>query len=218
MPHLLNHYQMIRRLGSGGFGEVWLVSDRRALLSPLRAMKRLNPPSAVSQDILSRIRYSFEREARILKKLNGTHNQIPQLYDYFEEGGQLYLVQEFIEGDNLSDVIKQDGKFTEGLARQFLIDALPVLEHLHTHDLIHRDIKPRNIIIRDCDNKPVFVDFGIAKADMTVILDTNGHPATFLHLGTPGYTAPEQWEGRAVSASDLFSLGRTTMVLSELPW
>lgn len=148
----------------------------------------------------------FAAEAVILDEL-GRHPQIPQLYDYFTQNEHQYLVQEWIEGDNLTQVLQKQGTFDEKRICQLLNALLPVLAFVHQHQIIHRDIKPENIL--SCsDGTLVLVDFGAAKAVSARALDRTG-----TIIGSPEYIAPEQLRGKAVISSDIYSLGVTCLHL-----
>ncbi|GAC1494580.1 MAG: hypothetical protein NVS2B14_08170 [Chamaesiphon sp.] len=136
----------------------------------------------------------------------GNHPQIPELLDYFEQDGQQYLVQEFIDGKNLEQELAESGAFKEVQIHQFLQDLLPVLQFVHEQQVIHRDIKPANIIRRSSDTQLILVDFGTAKFATSTAL-------TGTAIGTAEYAAPEQIRGKATFGSDLYSLGVTCIYL-----
>jgi serine/threonine protein kinase, bacterial len=98
--------------------------------------------------------------------LNGKleHPQIPRLLDYFEERQSFYLVQDFVSGITLHQEIRKEGLFNEDKIRKFLVEILPIIQYVHSKEIIHRDIKPANIIRRDQDNKLVLIDFGAVKS------------------------------------------------------
>ena len=104
----------------------------------------------------------FRQEARQLEQLGKHHPQIPELLAHFELGSGLYLVQEFIDGQDLLQELKQEGAFDETKIRQLLNDLLPVLQFIHSQRIIHRDIKPENIIRCQQDSRFVLVDFGVS--------------------------------------------------------
>jgi serine/threonine protein kinase len=124
------------------------------------------------------------------------------------EDQQQYLVQEYVEGQNLEQELKNQGVFTQQKIYRLLLDLLPVLEFVHSKNVIHRDIKPENIIRRKQDNKLVLVDFGAAKS-----LTPNNRSVTGTIIGSFSYMAPEQGNGKAIRASDLYSLGVTCLYL-----
>jgi WD40 repeat protein len=139
-----------------------------------------------------------------LEKLGKQHPQIPELFAHVELGIGLFLVQEFIDGQNLLQGLKQEGAFYEDKIWQLLNDLIPVLQFIHSQQVIHRDIKPDNIIRRQVDGKLFLVDFGVSKFATETALARTGTV-----IGSQGYAAPEQSEGKAYFSSDLFGLGRT---------
>jgi len=148
----------------------------------------------------------FQQEAVRLDEL-GKHPQIPNLLAYFTQDERQYLVQEFIDGQNLAQVLAAEGTFNQIQIRDLLKSLLPLLEFIHTHHIIHRDIKPENIIRRR-DGQLMLVDFGAAKYATGIALLQTGTT-----IGTPEFIAPEQGKGKAVFASDLYSLGVTCIHL-----
>ncbi len=157
----------------------------------------------------------FQREAAILEKLGNEHRQIPELYAYFygQADQQFYLVQEWIDGDTLSSIIHQQGRLAETEVRRLLIAILPVFDYVHRQSIIHRDVKPENIIVRRLDQQPVLIDFGAVRETMGTALNSQGRPTQSIIIGTPGYMASEQSIGRPVYSSDLYSLGLTAIYL-----
>jgi serine/threonine protein kinase len=144
----------------------------------------------------------FQREAEKLDELK--HEQIPTVYDYFSVGNSLYLGQEFIEGETLLQEYQREGRFSEQKIKEILRELLPVLAYLHSKGLIHRDIKPDNLMRRRTDGKLMLIDFGGIK-EQTSQMGTG--------LYTPGYAAYEHIMGRAVATSDLYSLAATCVRL-----
>lgn len=181
-----NRYRIIKTLGSGGFGETYLAEDTQMPSQRRCVIKQLKPIQNNTQ-IYQLVQKRFQREAAILEELGSTSNQIPSLYAYFQFNDQFYLVQELIAGDTVTEKIQQHGILTENAVREILLSLLPVLEYVHSKRIIHRDIKPDNIILRHHDGKPV--------------------------LGTPGFMPSEQASGRPVYSSDLYSLGLTAIYL-----
>jgi hypothetical protein len=149
----------------------------------------------------------FRQETAHLGELSD-HPQLPELYAYFEREQRQYLVQEFVVGPSLLYQMQASGTFDEQQIRGLLQDILPVLQFLHDHQVIHRDIKPANLIRRQESGLLTLVDFGAAKR-----MTQSGLGKTGTVLGSAEYTAPEQLRGRAVFASDLYSLGVTCVHL-----
>lgn len=209
---LNNRYRIIHSLGSGGFGETFLAEDTQMPSLRRCVIKQLKPIYNNPQ-IYQLVQERFQREAAILEELGGSNVQIPGLYAYFQLNGQFYLVQEYIEGDTLIAKVKQQGVFSESAVRQLLLTLLPVLEYVHSKHIIHRDIKPDNIILRHRDEKPVLIDFGSVREIMGTVINSQGSLASSIIIGTPGYMPSEQAMGRPVYVSDLYSLGMTVIYL-----
>jgi serine/threonine protein kinase, bacterial len=209
---LNNRYQVIRTLGAGGFGETFLAEDTH-MPSKRRCVIKLLKPIHNNPQVYQLVQQRFEREAAILEELGGATDQIPSLYAYFESEGQFYLVQEWIEGDTLSAKVQKQGVFNENSVQELLANLLPVLEYVHGKYIVHRDIKPDNIILRYRDGKPVLIDFGAVRESMGTAINSQGNPTSSIVIGTPGYMPSEQAMGRPVYASDLYSLGMTAIYL-----
>ncbi|MCD8487330.1 MAG: serine/threonine protein kinase [Desertifilum sp.] len=210
---LLNHrYRIIRSLGVGGFGETFLAEDTQMPSKRRCAIKQLKPildnPQA---DRMARQR--FTREATVLERLGELNPQIPQLYAYFQDNGYFYLVQEWIEGLTLSQQVLLKGIFSENAVRRILLSLLAVLQQVHSQQIVHRDIKPDNIILRQSDGQPVLIDFGAVKEAMGTHLSPQGQYIPSIVIGTPGYMPAEQALGRPIYSSDLYSLGLTAIYL-----
>jgi serine/threonine protein kinase, bacterial len=218
---LLNdRYQIIRTLGSGGFGDTFLAEDTHMPSRRLCVVKRLRPIQANSE-VNQLVQDRFQREAAILESLGSGHSQIPQLYAYFYSPAdqQFYLVQEWVDGETLSALVRQQGKLNEVEVRQILISLLPVFDYVHSQGIIHRDVKPDNIIVRRSivqnqvqNQQPVLIDFGAVRETMAAGAKSQGH-STSIVIGTPGYMPSEQSVGRPVFSSDLYSLGMTAIYL-----
>ncbi|MFH7025916.1 MAG: protein kinase [Heteroscytonema crispum UTEX LB 1556] len=209
---LNNRYQVIRTLGGGGFGETFLAEDIQ-MPSKRRCVIKLLKPIQNNPQIYQLVQERFQREAAILEDLGGTSDQIPTLYAYFQSEGQFYLVQEWIEGDTLTVAFQQQGQKSESAVREIFVNLLPVLSYVHSKRIIHRDIKPDNIILRDRDRKPVLIDFGAVRESMGTVINSQGNPTSSIVIGTPGYMPSEQAMGRPVYCSDLYSLGMTAIYL-----
>ena len=221
---LQQRYRAINLISQGGFSRTFLAVDKSESPCVLKQLwtKNLTPEAAKKAIAL------FQQEAQRLEEL-GQHPQIPTLLAHFEENHYLYLVQEFIDGLNLAKVVEEEGTFSEAQIWQLLDDLLPVLKFIHDHQIIHRDIKPENIIRRSSlptvsplnqagthtrrfgeveKSQLVLVDFGAAK----LITGVNALNAG-TRIGSPEYVAPEQARGKAVFASDLYSLGVSCIYL-----
>lgn len=209
---LTSRYRVIQTLGSGGFGETFLAEDTQ-MPSRRRCVVKLLKPITSNPQIYQLVQERFEREAAILEELGGKNEQIPSLYAYFEADGQFYLVQEWIQGVTLSKVVRDRGLLDEDQVRGILSQILPILEFVHQQRIIHRDIKPDNIILRQHDGKPVLIDFGAVRESMGTSLNSQGNTTSSIVIGTPGYMPSEQAMGRPMYASDLYSLGMTAVYL-----
>ncbi|MBD1813222.1 serine/threonine protein kinase, partial [Microcoleus vaginatus DQ-U2] len=213
---LRERYRAIKPLGRGGFGRTFLAIDEDKPSKPRCAIKQFFP---LSQGTSSSEKAAelFNREAVRLDEL-GKHPQIPELLAHFQQERYQYLVQEFIEGQNLQEELARTGPFSQSQILSLLKDLLPVLQFVHDRSVIHRDIKPPNIIRRRISQTPiiytyptltgelVLVDFGAAKV-------VEGLRETGTVIGSPEFVAPEQIRGQAVYASDLYSLGVTCIYL-----
>ncbi|MFP4007156.1 MAG: SUMF1/EgtB/PvdO family nonheme iron enzyme [Spirulinaceae cyanobacterium] len=207
---LRQRYQITQRLGAGGFGETYLAEDLGIPVTPKpkRVVKHLKP-----QQQHPAIKRLFEQEGAILYKL-GQHNQIPQLFEYFEDNGQFFLIQEYIEGQDLESEIQQSQQiWTEAQVIEFLQEMLEILSFVHSHNIIHRDIKPANIMRRKQDNKLVLIDFCIVKELSTTRINSRGQTMASISIGTPGYMASEQGIGKPRLSSDVYALGKTAIEL-----
>jgi serine/threonine-protein kinase len=208
---LNNRYQILSTLGRGGFGETFLATDTYLPSQKKCVIKQLKPVIQEPQ-IPQWIQDRFKQEACILEYLGEQHHQIPRLYAYFTEVGNFYLVQEWIDGITLTEQVAQQGTLSESEVQEILVKILPVLDFVHAQRIVHRDIKPDNIILRSDDRMPVLIDFGAMKEAMTTIVTINGY-STSMAIGTQGYMAPEQAAGRPIYSSDLYSLGLTAVYL-----
>lgn len=208
---LRDRYRAIKAIGQGGFGRTFLAVDEDKPSKPRCVIKQFLPaetqliPSASNRNS-KKAAELFEQEAMRLDEL-GKHPQIPELLAYSIQDSRQYVVQEFIDGQNLAQIVETEGRFTENQILDLLNSLLPVLHFIHSHNVIHRDIKPGNIIRRP-DQQLVLVDFGAAKiATGTALLKTG------TSIGSPEYIAPEQARGKAFFTSDLYSLGVTCLYL-----
>lgn len=201
---LVERYRALNVLGIGGFGRTLLAEDIYQPSQPRCVIKQFYPQG---QNNFQKAAKLFRAEAIRLEEL-GKHPQIPQLLAHFQQDNHLYIVQDFIDGQNLAQELAECGAFPEAGIYHLLRDLLPVLHFIHQGKVIHRDIKPDNIIRRQCDRKLVLVDFGAAKYATATALAKTGTT-----IGSAGYAAPEQTFGKARFASDIYSLGVTCIHL-----
>lgn len=186
----------------GGFGRTYLAEDVHKL-NECCVVKQFAPKLQGTGALRKAIEL-FKQEASRLQEL-GEHPQIPTLLAYFEQNTYLFLVQQFVDGQNLLKEWERRGSYSETEIRELLLDLLPVLKFIHVRGVIHRDIKPQNIIRRQSDGRLVLIDFGASK-QLTATVQTKMGTV----IGSHGYTALEQMQyGKAYPASDLFSLGAT---------
>jgi serine/threonine-protein kinase len=203
---LLDHrYQVVRVLATGGFGQTYIAQDTRRPGNPICVVKHLKGANS-DPKIFETAKRLFQSEAETLEKL-GNHDQIPRLLAYFDENKEFYLVQEFIEGHTLSEELVPSQRWSESEVIQMLLEVLNILEFVHREGVIHRDIKPDNIIRRTSDNKLVLVDFGAVKQLRSPNLTFAGQTTATVAIGTPGYMSTEQGQGKPRPNSDIYSLG-----------
>ncbi|MCS7283022.1 MAG: serine/threonine protein kinase, partial [Anaerolineae bacterium] len=201
---LQNRYRIISMLGQGGMGAVYRAWDTR--LEVHVAVKEMTPQPGLDSQTLAQLRQQFRQEATILARLS--HPHLVRVTDFFEEGGNAYLVMDFVEGQSLADLIGQHGALPENQVLGWTAQLLDALAYCHSKGIIHRDIKPQNVIIRP-DGRAVLVDFGLVK------LWDPRDPRTrtaMRGMGTPEYAPPEQYEmaaGHTDPRSDIYSLGAT---------
>ncbi len=199
---LQSRYEILAVQGVGGMGAVYRARDLRfSAVEKIVAVKEMNNTAPDAR--LRRIGIqNFEREANILASLS--HPSIPKIFDYFSEGQRSYLVLEFIEGENLEDLLEANPQpFTQEEVVEWALQICDVLAYLHSHKppVIFRDIKPGNLMMRHHDGRIMVIDFGIAK-----VFD---HGARGTMIGTEGYCPPEQYRGAAEPRGDLYALGAT---------
>ena len=208
LSKLRDRYRPIKSLGRGGFGKTYLAEYaeyddklKEKFVIKQCVIKQFAPQIQGTAG-LKKATELFLQEAEKLLKL-GKHPQIPALLDYFEENSRLYLVQQFIDGENLLEELEKQGIFSESKIRALLQDLLTTLKVVHEYGVIHRDIKPENIMRCRGDGKLTLIDFGAAK-------QLQGTVRTGTVIGTPVYASLEQMRhGKAYPASDLYSLGVT---------
>ena len=197
-------YNIVRQLGQGGFGATFVAHDHHLPSDRDCVVKQLKP-QATDPFTLQTARRLFETEAKILHQL-GHHQQIPQLFAYFEESQEFYLVQELVEGDNLSQELTPGTSWSDQQVIDLLQEILTILAFVHQHHVIHRDINPHNLIRRKSDRKLVLIDFGAVKQVSTQIVQGKSSSFT-VAIGTPGYRPSEQANGNPRLSSDIYAVG-----------
>ena len=201
---LRNHYKIINKLGSGGFGDTYLAEDVDLPDKPQCVVKHLKPQSN-SPAVLQLAQELFNREAEFLYRLGRLSNQIPKLLAHFEENGEFYLVQEFVNGHDLTKEIIPGQKLNEAQVVQLLQEILQVLAFVHQQNVIHRDIKPQNIMRRR-DGKIILIDFGAVKEIQGMTI-AQGQVTSTVSIGTAGYMPSEQALGKPRLCSDVYAVG-----------
>ncbi len=202
---LRNRYKIVSHLGSGGFADTYLAEDRDLPGNPKCVVKNLKPTSP-DPAVLPIARRLFETEAQMLYYL-GQHEQIPRLFAHFEENGEFYLVQEFIDGHDLSKEFTPGKRFSEEKVTNLLQKILEVLLIVHQRSIIHRDIKPQNIMLRRSDGMIFLIDFGAVKEIGSLAINTSGQVTSTIAIGTPGYMPNEQAYRNPQLSSDIYAVG-----------
>lgn len=210
---LQNRYRLLKMLGQGGFGRTYLAEDQGRFQE--KCVIKEYTPAQTDAYALQKSRELFQREAEVLWQIR--HPQIPQFHATFEQGKRLFLVQDFVEGPTYSALLEERKAekypFSEAEVLHLMEQLLPVLQHIHQQNIIHRDISPDNIILRQSDQKPVLIDFGVVK-DLAGKVQGDAAPAKGTTVGKLGYAPPEQLQtGKASPNSDLYALAVTAIVL-----
>ncbi|BAY75902.1 serine/threonine protein kinase [Nostoc linckia NIES-25] len=220
MPLLLDgRYVTVKLLGRGGFGAAFLARDRRIPGMRQCVVKQFQPAGNLTSTQLQQAQLMFEREAEVLAQIGNEHEQIPDLFAFFPvivnslQSGQqdqfFYLVQEYIDGQNLEEELTQQGQFSEQKVLEVLQEILKILKFVHERGIIHRDIKPSNIMRRR-DGKLFLLDFGAVKQ----VANVASGAASSTGIYSMGFAPPEQMTGGQVFPStDLYALAVTVITL-----
>ncbi len=203
---LRQRYKIIDSLGSGGFGDTYLAEDLDLPGNPKCVLKHLKPRSSDPR-VLAIAQRLFHREAKTLYKLGQDSDQIPKLFAHFQEGTEFYLVQEYIEGQDISQELTPGKKLSESYTIALLKGILKALAVAHQNNIIHRDIKPQNLMRRKSDKKIVLIDFGAVKEISVLTTNQPGTTTLTVAVGTPGYMASEQSKGKPKLSSDIYAVG-----------
>jgi serine/threonine protein kinase len=204
-------YQIVGQLGQGGMGAVYLARDME-LFGRLCVIKQMRPFFA-TQTERRKAEEDFKREAEVLVRLNHPgHPRIPEVYGYFVEGVDQFLVMKYIEGESLERRLERiGGPLSEAEVVRCAQEVANALVYLHSRKpqpVIHRDIKPANIIV-DPEDRVWLVDFGLAKAAVSSGARVVVAGGKTVAAGTPGYTPLEQWQMQPSLKSDIYALGAT---------
>ena len=197
-----SRYRVLKYIAKGGFGKTFLAEDTQLPGKDQCVVKQLYP-SIDDPNFIKIARRLFNTEAETLHNL-GNHDQIPRLLAYFEEDEKFYLVQQYIEGQTLGQELTEGKPWSEAKVIELLKDCLNILRFIHSKNVIHRDVKPDNLIRRRADGKLVMVDFGTVKE--IISQQTQLLPAT-VAVGTRGYMPTEQARGKPRITSDIYALG-----------
>ena len=201
-------YKILKMLGKGGMGAVFLAQD--LTLDREVAIKVLPPDISQDPKVIQR----FQQEAKTAAKLD--HTNIIPIYRVESEGGLNYFVMKYIAGTSLEDVLEQKLPLSADYTQRVLWEAACALGHAHQRGIVHRDVKPANIMF-DHDGRVMLTDFGISKA----LQSASGFTGTGMIIGTPHYMAPEQAKGQPVDGrADQYSLGVVgyRMITGQLPF
>ncbi len=191
---LANRYEIVRRIGEGGMGAVYQARDVE--LNRVVAVKVIRPSLAKNPEILNR----FKQELILARQV--THKNVIRIYDLAEFDGVKFITMDFIDGRDLKSVLRANGKFEPRQAAEIIEQVCRGLEAAHSEAVIHRDLKPQNIMM-DRSGKITVMDFGIARSTAP-----GGMTHTGALIGTPEYMSPEQAKGEKLDArSDLFAVG-----------
>lgn len=224
---LLDHgkYRIERILGQGGFGITYLATDLG--LDKLRAIKEFFPNDYCDRDettshitlgtsntaeFVEKLKKKFIKEARNIANLD-QHQGIITIHAVFEENNTAYYVMDYIEGENLSEIVKRDGPLPIDKSIKYITEVGNALEYVHKHHINHLDIKPANIMIRRTDDSPILIDFGLSKQYDSEGLQTSTTPTGISH----GYAPIEQYNDGGVKEfypqTDVYSLAATLYYL-----
>ena len=204
---LAGRYRIIAQLGQGGFARTYTAQDIQNPENPPCVVKEIPFPQSENPMVLERARRRFQTEARALQTLRN-NSRIPELFNHFEENGNFYLVQEFMEGNPLSQELPPGQRWTEAQAIAFLREILEILNSIHQANVIHRDITPSNLIRRQTDGQIVLIDFGAVK-EISTFTSSNTGEILSQAIGTNGYMPAEQYNPQSTPQpyNDIYAVG-----------
>lgn len=213
-------YKIEKVLGQGGFGITYLATqellDRKVCVKEFfykeycerdEATSQVSLGTITNRELVERFMEKFIKEARTISTLN--HPHIIRIYDIFKENNTAYYVMEYIEGESLAELVKQQGALSENVAVDYIKQVASALEFIHQHSINHLDVKPANIMVRKEDNQAVLIDFGLSKQ-----YDASGEQTSTTPVGiSHGYAPMEQYNVGGVGTfspqTDIYSLGAT---------
>ncbi len=209
---LRNRYKIVQVLGSGGFGDTYLAQDMDLPGKPQCVVKqlRLKDTSAAVQSIARNL---FEREAEYLYRIGNAHPQIPDLFAYFTENDEFFLVEEFVDGHSLLEEFPSGTRLPESQVLGLTLEILEILAFVHQQQVIHRDIKLANLMRRQRDAKIMLIDFGAVKDVSVLSTNTQGQTNVTVSIGSPGYMPSEQAKGKPRLSSDVYAVGMIAIQL-----
>src|SRR5581483_11863485 len=180
----------------------FLAVDRQLPSQRKVVIKKFRPKQQLDARTYEIVRERFEREAAVLESLSEVCRHVPRLYAFFNEANDYYLVQEFIEGQTLGQFVRTRGRLDEATARALLTSLLQALREIHTQGIIHRDIKPDNILLRANTGQPVLIDFGAVKEIVTTVLDASAHRSAVRSSSARRVIRPPNraWAARFIAA------------------
>ena len=208
---LFNRYSVLHIERTNSFNKVFFVLDTYQT-PPRNCVVKTFEPTADKFKIIRWIDREFPKEAHRLKQLSLRHPNLPEIYTYSSDSGNYYLVRELIEGKTLREKVQAKGKLKVKEVKDILVKLLSTLDYIHAQGVIHQNIKPKNIILRQEDNLPMLINFGSIKQIVSTY-GFYGDKQIFSSNNIYGYASPELGLGKPVPASDLYSLGLTTVYL-----
>ena len=201
-----DRYRLLEPVGAGGMGRVWLARDE--MLDRDVAIKEIVPPEWMTEAEKDRLRDRTLREARSAARLN--HPHVVRIYDVVQHDGQSWIVMEYIPSRSLHQVLQEEGPYDPAGAARIGLAVLDALDAAHRAGVLHRDVKPHNVLI-GTDGRVVLTDFGLA-----TFVDDGTVTAPGLIVGSPQYVSPERArDGASTVESDLWSLGATVYAAVE---